>query len=226
MVTDQPAADSTRTVALHLWLDLVCPWCYIAKRRVQAAIAHFEHPSHVTLTCRCWELHPDLERGVGGPVDHHAQLPGESVAPGEQRVRIDEAAVDQEIRFEWDRAVRANTFDAHRLCALAHDLGGPALQSAMIERCFAAHFTEGLALDDHDVLQRISAEAGLDERRVASVLASDDYATTVRADEEVGRRAGLVRIPFLLANQSTSLTDLRTVDDYLALLRDVVTDSA
>jgi predicted DsbA family dithiol-disulfide isomerase len=226
MVTDQPAAESTTTITLDLWLDVVCPWCYIAKRRVQAAIGLFERPHDVSLVMRSWELHPDLERGVGGPVDHDARVPGESVAPGEQRVRVEEAAVDHEIRFEWSHAVRANTFDAHRLCALALELGGPALQSAMVERCFAAHFTEGLALDDHDVLQRISAEAGLDERRVAAVLASDEYATNVRADEEAGRRFGATRIPFLLANRTATFTDLGSVEDYLAVLRDVVTEKA
>jgi predicted DsbA family dithiol-disulfide isomerase len=226
MVTDQPAAESTTTITLDLWLDVVCPWCYIAKRRIQAAIRLFERPHDVTLVTRSWELHPDLPRGVGGPVNHDARVPGESVAPGEQRVRIEEAAVDHEIRFEWTRAVRANTFDAHRLCALALELGGPALQSAMVERCFAAHFTEGLALDDHDVLQRISAEAGLDEHRVAAVLASDEYAANVRADEEAARRYGATRVPFLVANRTARVTDLQSVEDYLGVLRGVVTKSA
>lgn len=211
---------------LDLWLDVVCPWCYIAKRRVQAAIGLFERPHDATLVCRSWELHPDLRPGVGGPVNHDAHLPGESVSPGEQRVRIEQAAIDHEIRFEWAHAVRANTFDAHRLCALALELGGPALQSAMVERCFAAHFTEGLAIDDRDVLQRISAEAGLDEHRVAAVLSGDDYAANVRADEQAGRRAGLTRVPFLLVNGADGLADLQSVDDYLAALRGAVTESA
>lgn len=225
-MTDQPAAASTTTITLDLWLDLVCAWCYVAKRRIHAAIGLFERPHDVTLVTRSWEIHPDLPPGTGGPVEHDAHVPGESVAAGEQRVRIEEAAVDHEIRFEWDRAVRANTFDGHRLCALALEMGGPALQSAMVERCFAAHFTEGLALDDLDVLQRISAEAGLDERRVASVLASEDYASNVRADEEAGRRLGAERVPFLAANRTTTAGDLRTVDGYLAVLREVVTESA
>ncbi|WP_347350929.1 DsbA family oxidoreductase [Intrasporangium sp.] len=222
-MTDQSAAESTTPITLELWVDLVCPWCYIARRRVQAAVGRFERPSEVTLLHRSWELHPDLEPGRGGPVDHDAGLPGESVAPGEQRVRIEQAAVDHEIRFDWDGAVRANTHDAHRLCALARDLGGPALQSAMVERCFAAHFTEGLALDDRDVLQRISAEAGLDEGRAATVLAGHDYSATVRGDERAARELAATAVPFLVANHATSLGDLHGVEDYLQVLRNVAT---
>ncbi|MDN5794355.1 MAG: DsbA family oxidoreductase [Intrasporangium sp.] len=224
-MTDQLAADSTTPVTFDLWVDLVSAWCYIAKRRIEAAIGLFERPHDVTLVCRSWQLHPDLEPGRDGPVEPDVHLPGEHLAPGEQRVLIEQAAVDHEIRLEWDRAVRANTLDAHRLCALALDVGGTALESAMVERCFAAHFTEGLALDDLDVLQRISAEAGLDEGRVAAVLSSDDFADRVRADEHAGRRAGATTVPYLVANGTAGLAGLHSVEAYLTLLRDVATGS-
>jgi predicted DsbA family dithiol-disulfide isomerase len=226
-MTDQPAAESTTQIVGELWLDLVCPWCYIAKRRLEAAIGLFERPHDVTITIRAYELAPDLPPRQGNLVMEHlgASLGVEAEDGRLMTVRVSEAAVDEEIRFDWDRAVRANTFDAHRLCALALGMGGTALQSAMVERCLAAHFAEGLALDDVEVLQRISAEAGLDEHRVAAVLAGDDYATNVRTDEQTAHRLGITAIPYLLVNRRAALSGARTVEEYLTLLREIATDS-
>jgi predicted DsbA family dithiol-disulfide isomerase len=226
-MTDQPAAESTTQIVGELWLDLVCPWCYIAKRRVEAAIRLFERPHDVTITIRAYELAPDLPPRQGQLVmDVLGASQGVDAEEGRlMTVRVSEAAVDEEIRLDWDRAVRANTFDAHRLCALAHEMGGTALQSAMVERCLAAHFSEGLALDDLEVLQRISAEAGLDERRVSAVLAADDYATNVRTDEQTARRLGITAVPYLLLNRRAGLSGTRTVEEYLTLLREIATES-
>ena len=128
-----------------------------------------------------------------------------------------------DLTFDWHTAVRANTFDAHRLCALALAMGGPALQGAAVERFHSAHFREGLAIDDHEVLQRAAAEAGLDERRVAAVLAGDAYADEVRGDEELARSMGVTSVPFVLANGYAAISGARSIDDFLALLRGVVT---
>ena len=86
-------------------------------------------------------------------------------------------------------ALKVNSYDAHRLIALAREMGGPALEDAALERMFSAHFAEGLAIDDHDTLLRCAAEAGMDERRVGSVLADDTYGDVVREDEAGGPRA-------------------------------------
>ena len=89
----------------------------------------------------------------------------------------------------------------------------------------SAHFGEGLPIDDHEVLQRLSAECGLDERRVAAVLASDAYADQVRADEEQARSMGVLSTPFVLANGYAAVSGAQPVEDYLALLRGVATQT-
>lgn len=115
------------------------------------------------------------------------------------------------------------TFDAHRLCALALALGGSALQSAAAERFWAAHFGEGLALDDPYVLQRAAAECGLDEGRVAAVLAGDEFATQVRADQQRAQAIGVTQAPALVAGGGTPLLGVHETAEYLALLRDLAT---
>jgi len=225
-MTNQSAAESTTHVALEVWSDLVCPWCWIAKRRIEAAIAAFERPHDVTMRMRAFELDPMVPVGEGmGVAEHLGRTYGGGVEGGRlMNARVSEEASGDGLSFDWHTAVRSNTFDAHRLCALALEMGGPALQCAAYERFHAAHFSEGLAIDDHEVLQRLAAEAGLDERRVAAVLAADDYAAEVRADEELARSMGVTSVPFVLANGYAAVSGARSVDDYLAFLRGVVTD--
>ncbi len=224
-MTDQPAAESTTVIALDLWSDLVCPWSWLAKRRLEAAVAAFERPTHVVLRLRAYELDPEVPVGGGVPASEHLSprhASGEG-GGGVLTAGVAEVAATDDLVFDWDRAVRANTFDAHRLCALARELGGPALQSAAVERFHAAHFGEGLAIDDHRVLLRAAEECGLDERRVAAVLAGDDYADVVRADEEAARALGVTSVPVVVANGVAALGGVRTTEDYLALLRGVAT---
>jgi predicted DsbA family dithiol-disulfide isomerase len=226
-MTDQRAAESTILIELDLWSDLVCPYSWVAKRRVEAAVAAFERPHDVTVRLRSFELDPDVAVGGAVPVSEHLSVRhGGDVGTGRlMNAKASEVAEADDLVFDWDRAVRANTFDAHRLCALAGEMGGPALRSAAVERFHSAHFGEGLALDDHEVLQRLAAECGLDERRVSAVLASDAYAEQVRADEQQARSMGVTSTPFVVANGYAAVTGARPVEDYLALLRGVATQT-
>jgi predicted DsbA family dithiol-disulfide isomerase len=225
MTTNQPAAESTTLIELELWSDLTCPWSWMSKRRIEAAVAAFERPHDVTLRMRAFELDPDIRPGEGVTVAEHL---GRKYGGGPEggrlmNARVSELAADDELFFNWDTAVRASTFDAHRLCALALSMGGPPLQSAAFERFHSAHFVEGLAIDDHEVLQRLSAEAGLDEHRVGAMLAGVEFTEAVRADEALARRMGVTSVPFALANGYAAVAGARSRDDYLALLRGVAT---
>lgn len=221
-MTNQPAAESTTTIELELWGDLVSPWSWVAKRRIEKAVHAFERPHDVSVRHRAFELAPDLP--VGGRVSL-AEHVGNSHGGVEAGRRVLEQVAadtqDDDLWFDFDRAVRSNTFDAHRLCALALEMGGLNLQAAVVERFFAAHFREGLAIDDPEVLQRISAEAGLDERRVSAVLAGKGYTDWVRGDEERAAELGITSVPYVVANGEAVIEGPASVDDYLALLRGV-----
>ncbi|MDN5765529.1 MAG: DsbA family oxidoreductase [Humibacillus sp.] len=224
-VTNQQAAESTTAIDLALWVDLVCPWSWLARRRLDAAVAAFERPADVTITLRAFELEPDFPRGSGISVaEHLGSRQGGGVEVGRlMNAKVDQASSGDGLVFDWRSAVWANTFDAHRLCALALAMGGHALQLAAAERFWSAHFTEGLAIDDPRVLQRTGAECGLDERRVASVLAGDEFAEQVRADERAASTFGMTSVPVLVANGYAALAGARAASDYLALLRGVAT---
>ncbi len=216
-----PGAAPEPAIVLDMWSDVVCPWCYIGKTRLRAAIDAWERPHEVLLRHRAFELDPTLAPGERVPVVTYL---GRKYGGGDQAGvamtnRIASVAASTGLRVDFTRAVKSNTFDAHRLIALGLAAGGPAQAEAILERLFSAHFAEGLAVDDHVALLRLCAEAGLDERRVSAVLAEDTYAEEVRADEEQARALGVTSVPFVIANGRVALSGAQSVEAFTELLR-------
>jgi len=224
MTADQSPPGSTRepAIVLDFWSDVVCPWCYIVKHRIRSAIDAWERPHEVLLRHRAYELDAGMPRGERVPVDP-ADLADRSDGDDEPGIavadRVTALAGAEGLRLDFSRALRANTFDAHRLVALGAAAGGPAQADAIVERFFSAHLTEGLAIDDHSVLLRCAAEAGLDERRVSAVLADDTYADDVRADEQEAERLGVSSVPFVLGNGRVAVRGAQSVPAFTDLLR-------
>lgn len=184
---------------VDIWSDVVCPWCYIGKRRFEQALAGFPHRDEVELTWRSFELDPSASPSPEEPgryVDHLARKYG--ISPDQAQTMIDRvtsAAAAEGLGFRFDIARRGNTFDAHRLLHLSlHD----GLQDELKERLDSATFTEGLPVSDHHALAEVAVEVGLDEIEVKEVLTSDMYADAVRADEAQARAYGISAVPFFV----------------------------
>jgi predicted DsbA family dithiol-disulfide isomerase len=208
-------------VVLDVWADVVCPWCYIAKHRLRRAIDGWSRPHEVLVRHRAYQLDPGMPKGHPVPV---ARYLGEKYGGGEQAgvamsSRAAQIGEQEGLRFDMARALKVNSYDAHRLIALAREMGGPALEDAALERMFSAHFAEGLAIDDRDTLLRCAAEAGMDERRVASVLADDTYGDYVREDEQEARALGVTGVPFVVGNGRVAVSGAQPVEVFLELLR-------
>lgn len=201
-------------VEIDVWADVVCPFCYIGKRRLELAIAESAHPAEVVVTYHAFELDPKTPVGSGTPVlEWLAQRYGTDLA-GAREMAERPAVMGRPdgLEIDVDRQVRANSFDAHRLIALGLAQGGHALQAAVLERFFSGHFTEGKAIDDIETLQRLGAEAGLDGRRVSAVLAGDEYAEQVRADEAAAQDIGITGVPFFMANRKVALSGAHSIE--------------
>ncbi len=211
---------SEHPVTVEIWADLTCPWCYIAKHRLRAAITAYEHPATVSLHHKAFELDPDLIAGQRYPVaEYLGRKYGGGVDDGRAMTqRVAEVAAADGLELDFERAVKTSTFDAHRLLALADHLGGWELQQAAMERFYAAHFQEGLALDDHAVLLRLAAEAGLDAPLVDAVLGNAEYADSVRRDAAEARELGVTAVPFAVANRRIAVSGAQPVEVYLDLL--------
>jgi len=205
-------------VNVEIWSDIACPWCYVGKRRFEAALATFEHRDEVTVTWRSFELDPTApaQRDVDGAA-HLAQKYGtsrdEALAMHE---RMTQTAAADGLEFRFDIARGGNTFDAHRLLHLAAAHGA---QDAMKERLMRAYLTEGELMSDAPALERLGIEIGLPEDEVRDLLANDRYADEVREDERTAARIGIQAVPFFVIDRAVGASGAHPPEALLALLR-------
>jgi predicted DsbA family dithiol-disulfide isomerase len=187
-------------VDVEIWSDIACPWCYVGKRRFEAALAAFEHRDEVAVTWRSFELDPQapVARSVDSAT-HLAQKYGmtRDEAVASQR-KLAEVAAGDGLDMRFDLARGANTFDAHRLVQLAK---AQDVQDAMKERLMRAYFTEGERIGDPEALTRLALEVGLGEEDVREVLAGERYADDVRDDERTAMELGINAVPFFVVDR-------------------------
>ncbi len=203
---------------VEIWSDIACPWCYIGKRRFEAALAQFEHRDDVRVTWRSFELDPSapLER-EGDRAARLSEKYGITVERAREIERhlIDTAAAEG-LEFRFDLARSGATLDAHRVVHLAHEHG---LQDAMKERLLSAYFSEGELVGDPETLVRIAAEVGLDEDEVREALADDRYAEQVRDDERTAAQLGISAVPTFVVDRALGVSGAQPPQALLELLR-------
>ena len=182
---------------VEIWGDLVCPWCYLGQARFQRALAGFPHRDQVQVIYRSFELDPDFPRGepigVSEMLTRKYGATPEQAAAAEQRVAGLAAA--EGLPFDAGR-LHGNTFDAHRLVHLAAGRGG---QQPVLDALYRAHFG-GRSIFDTESVIAIAAGAGLDVGAARQVLAGDDFAPDVRADERRARDLGITAVPCTVAD--------------------------
>jgi predicted DsbA family dithiol-disulfide isomerase len=183
-----------RSVQVEIWSDVVCPWCYIGKRRFEAAAAQFD--GEVEVTWRSFELDPSAPATREHSASEHlAAKYGMSVEQAESsHAQMTALAAQEGLEYHFELTKGGNSFDAHRLIHLATANG---LQDEAMERVFRGYFTEGLAIGDRDVLIALAAELGLD----GDALNGDAYAEAVREDEHLAQRIGIQGVPFFVLDR-------------------------
>jgi predicted DsbA family dithiol-disulfide isomerase len=183
-------------LTVEIWSDVVCPWCYVGKRRFEKALAAFEHRDEIEVVWRSFELDPYAAPArEGSSAEHLARKYGMSVEQAEDmNAQMTALAADEGLEYHLDRTHGGNSFHAHRLIHLAAEQGK---QDAMQERLFRAYFTEGEATGELATLNRLSTELGLDP----SGLDGNGYADAVRADEELAARIGIQGVPYFVLDR-------------------------
>ncbi len=203
---------------LEIWSDIACPWCYVGKRRMEAALEQFEHRDAVRVTWRSFELDPSAPAEREG--DHAALLArkyGRSLQEaGEMLTTMTNTAAADGLEFRFEKARSGNTFDGHRLIHLA-DVHG--LQDAMKERLLRAYLTEGELISDPDTLARLGTQVGLDEAEVRAMLAGDRFAQEVRDDEQAAAALGASAVPFFVVDRSLGASGAHPPEALLDFLR-------
>ena len=188
-----------KKLLIDIWSDIACPWCYIGKRRLEAALAQFPHRDEVEITWRAFELDPSAPPEHDPSVSHAERLAkkyGMSVAKAETAMaNLKQVAAGDGLDFHFEKARSGNTFDAHRILHLAHDRG---VQDAAKERFLRGYMTEGLPIGDRAAITEMAVDAGLDREEVRAVLEGDRYAREVRADEAQARELDISGVPFFV----------------------------
>ena len=203
---------------IEIWSDVACPWCYIGKRRFEAALAEFDHRDDVHVTWRSFELDPAAppER-EGDRAERLAEKYGMTVAQAREMGRqMTETAAGEGLDFRFDIQRSGATFDGHRVIHLAAEHG---LQDAMKERLLRAYFTEGELMSDHDTLARLGSEVGLDPDEVRAMLASDRFAADVRDDERLAAQFGISAVPTFVVDRALGASGAHPPEAMLQLLR-------
>jgi predicted DsbA family dithiol-disulfide isomerase len=203
---------------VEVWSDVVCPWCYIGKRRLEAALGRFEHAAEVEVVWRSFELDPDApRRRTGSAAERLAAKYGitsEQVAAS--WARLTSLAEAEGLEYHLERAQGGSSFDAHRLIWLGAEHG---IQDEVKERFLRAYFTESEPIGEPDVLERLALEAGLATDEVADVLAGDRFASQVREDEDRARRLGIGGVPFFAFDERYGVSGAQSAELLLEAFR-------
>ncbi|HKA02814.1 MAG TPA: DsbA family oxidoreductase [Acidimicrobiales bacterium] len=203
---------------VEIYSDVVCPWCYIGKRRFEEALNRFEGREDVTVVWRPFQLDPHAPATPTPVADAYARKFG---GP-EQAMRIVDkvttTASGEGLDFHLDIAQRSNTFDAHRLIAYAgrHDR-----QDALKERLLRAYFTDGLAVSDRAVLADLAADVGLDRADVVRFLASDEGTAELREELLQGLERGVTAVPTFVFENKWAVPGAQDADTMLRVLQTV-----
>lgn len=188
---------------VDIWSDVVCPFCYIGKKRLEAAAE--QAGIELEVFWHSYQLDPNAPiRQEGSNTERLAAKYGRTIAEVEEMQRnIAEMAKQEGIEFNWEKANSGNTFNAHRLIHLAQSLG---LGSEAKEAFFYSYMTQGLAIGERETLEDVAARIGLNPNQVDDILDSDEYSEFVKYDEEVAReQLKVTGVPFFVFDQRVAL---------------------
>lgn len=202
---------------VEIWSDIACPWCYVGKRRFEAALARFPHRDDVRVTWRSFELDPAAPAAYVEPATErlaakYGITPEQAAAAHRQ---LTEVAAGDGIEMRFDLARGGSTFDAHRLLHLAAEHGR---QDDVKERLMRARMSAGELVSDPAVLARIADEAGLPADETRELLDGDRFADAVRADERTAAELGIRAVPFFAIDRAIGGAGAQDVETMTALL--------
>jgi predicted DsbA family dithiol-disulfide isomerase len=205
----------TTPFTIDIWSDLVCPFCYLGEAQLNLALSQFTQRNEVVLRFRAFELDAatpkSVDRSLAELVAHKYNMALEEAIKFHHRLEAEAASYGLEWHF--DQARVGNTFDGHRLVALAADQG---LGTAMTNRLFRAYFSEGQLLSDHATLRALADEVGV--RGAAQMLGTDAYADEVRADEADALELGITGVPAMLIDGRFLVAGARPPHELLEVL--------
>jgi len=206
-MVDDNGADARQAMTIDVISDVVCPWCWIGKRRLEEALtklpADQERP---VIRWHPFELNPDIPPGGRDRRSYLEQKFGGPERARQIYARVEAAGHEVGLPFNFEGIVRQpNTRDAHRLIAWAQTTN-PSAAGSLVERLFCAYFIEGVDIGDLDSLARLAGEAGFDASAAIAYLRSDSGRAEIAAAEDHAHRLGVSGVPFFILNQRLAVS--------------------
>jgi protein disulfide-isomerase len=209
----------TPKMKVEIWSDIMCPFCYIGKRNYESALDRFEAKNQVEVEWRSFQLDPTIPKNLPSKENVYQYLADKKGISYEQSAKMHERVIEMAknagLDYRFDKAIVANSFDAHRLIQLAKTKG---LGDAAEERLFRAYFTEGKDFGDHEILISIGKEMGIPEEEIKSALVSGDYAEKVNEDIQEAGEIGVQGVPFFVFNRKYAVSGAQPPEYFLQAL--------
>lgn len=210
---------------VEIWSDIVCPFCYIGKKRLEQALASFPHRDEVEIIWKSYQLHPQFPRDAAGipAIEYIKNVKGltkeETLGMMQQVQSIGKSL---EIDFDFEKSLIVNTLNGHRLIHFAQEQG---LGNILKERLLKAHFSEGVDVNDTNTLVNLAAEVGMDKKEVEEMLHSDRFTYEVSQDIQEGVNLGLRGVPFFVFNQKFGIAGAQPLEMFEQTLRQAYEDA-
>jgi predicted DsbA family dithiol-disulfide isomerase len=213
----------TNKMKIEIWSDVVCPFCYTGKRKLESTIQQIQNAPEIEFIWKSFQLFPGFIAEPGK--DFYTVMAETNKMSREQAVnmcnQMTDTAKKEGLVFDFEKMVPANSFNASRLSHYAKHAG---LQDKVKEALFAAYFTEGKDINDIKILMQIGHEAGLHIAEVEKVLNSDLYADEVQQDIAEARQKGVTSIPYYVFNSTTAVTGAQDSKVFFEILDKTIAD--
>ena len=208
---------TTPRMKVEIWSDVICPFCYIGKRRIESALAQLPQRERIEITWKSFQLQPETRTDpTRNALQHLAERKGWSMDVARQvAADLSNRARDVGLAFNYDRTVVANTFDAHRLIHFATTQGKG---DEMTEQLFKSYFVDGRNIADHAFLAELAAGIGLPADEVKDALASDRFADEVRRDIDDALQMGINGVPFFVLDNKYAVSGAQDTSVFVEAL--------
>ncbi len=209
---------------IEIWSDVMCPFCYIGKRKFELALEQFEHKNDVEVIWKSFQLNPDMKTNPDKSINQYlSEIKGWSLEQAEQmNQRVTEIAAAVGLEYNLNQAIVANSMNAHRFSHLAKK---HQLQNEAEERLFYAYFTEGKNTDDLETLVQLGTDIGMNAEEIRSVLLGNEYSEEVKQDVDEARQLGVSGVPFFVLNRKYAISGAQESPVFLNALKQLWQES-
>lgn len=221
--TPNTTTMDTVKMKVEIWSDVMCPFCYIGKRKFEQALAQFPDKDYIQIEWKSFELNPSLKTDTSKSVMQYlAEAKGVSLAQAKEMMDYaNNMAAQVGLTYHMEKAVLANSFNAHRFSHFAKAHGK---QHEAEEQLFNAYFTQSKNTDDEATLLELGAEIGLDTAALKQVLQSNQYADEVKADEYEAQQLGVRGVPFFVFDRKVAVSGAQDPNTFLGALTQTYTE--